>query len=382
MTVLGVFKYLNFFIQSFAALFRISNIHSLNIILPIGISFYTFQSLSYVIDVYRGKIHARESMRKVYLYICFFPQLVAGPIVRAADFLPQLDENKELTKENFSVGAQIFLFGLIKKIVIADRLAVCVDSVFFAPGAYSGSALLCAVISYSIQIYCDFSGYSDMAIGIAKIFGYELTQNFNVPYLAQNPTEFWRRWHISLSGWLRDYLYIPLGGNRKGGARTYINLFLTMLLGGLWHGASWNFVFWGAYHGLALCIHKIFMSKKNKSSTGLFILKKPICIFLNIIFVSIGWIFFRCQTMTQAVTVLRGIFTWQSGIKYIYIYTIVYGLLIFVCYIVSHIRNGSNGFYPILNLQKFWTRVLLWIVIWLILAFFYAGDTAFIYFQF
>ena len=222
LSILGIFKYLNFFIQSFAVLFHISNPYRLNIILPIGISFYTFQSLSYVIDVYRGKVCARKNMRKVYLYICFFPQLVAGPIVRAIDFLPQLDEDKKLTKGNFSVGAQIFLFGLIKKIVIADRLAVCVDSVYSAPGAYSGSALLCAVIAYSIQIYCDFSGYSDMAIGVARIFGYELTRNFNVPYVAQNPTEFWHRWHISLSEWLRDYLYFSLGGSRGGGGKESI----------------------------------------------------------------------------------------------------------------------------------------------------------------
>jgi alginate O-acetyltransferase complex protein AlgI len=254
--ILAVFKYFNFFILSFSAVFKISNVGALNIILPVGISFYTFQSLSYTIDVYRKKIEPVKEFTKLALYIAFFPQLVAGPIVRAADFLPQLEEDRTVSFNNLKTGIQIFIFGLFKKIIIADWLSVFVDDVFKTPNAFHAVSLLLAVIAYSIQIYFDFSGYSDMAIGCAKCFGYDFNRNFNLPYLSRNISEFWKRWHISLSSWLKEYLYIPLGGNKKGALRTYINNMITMLLGGLWHGASWTFVFWGGLHGLALCIHK------------------------------------------------------------------------------------------------------------------------------
>ncbi|GHV46899.1 hypothetical protein AGMMS49546_35740 [Spirochaetia bacterium] len=230
--ILGIFKYFNFFVASFARIWGISSIGSLNIILPVGISFYTFQSLSYTIDVYRKKISAETDFVKLALYIAFFPQLVAGPIVRASDFLPQLEEDRSVTVQNFTTGIQIFIFGLFKKIVIADWLSVFVDDVFRTPNAFHAISIILALIAYSIQIYFDFSGYSDMAIGCAKCLGYDFAWNFNVPYLSQNITEFWRRWHISLSSWLQEYLYIPLGGNRKGAGRTYINNMLTMLLGG------------------------------------------------------------------------------------------------------------------------------------------------------
>ncbi len=260
LSVLGIFKYFNFFLNTAYQLVGVKDGNIMNIILPVGISFYTFQSMSYLIDVYRGKIAARKDFLTVALYVAFFPQLVAGPIVRASDLLPQLDEEHIIQKKNVEAGLQIFLMGVVKKIVIANRLAVCVDAVFAAPAAYDGASILCAVFSYSIQIYCDFSGYSDMAVGIARFFGYDLCRNFNLPYISKNPTEFWKRWHISLSSWLQDYVYIPLGGNRKGKIRTYINLFLTMILGGLWHGASWHFVVWGGVHGGALIVHKLWMA--------------------------------------------------------------------------------------------------------------------------
>lgn len=245
--ILGVFKYYNFFVDSFCNVFQVSRPMSIKIVLPVGISFYTFQAISYIVDVYNGNILPTNDFSKVALYISFFPQLVAGPIVRAKDFMKQLEVFHPIEKENLLEGIQIFLFGLAKKIVIADRMAVCVDAVFSAPTQYNAVSLICAVITYSIQIYCDFSGYSDMAIGIAKMLGYELCKNFNVPYISKNPTEFWKRWHISLSSWLRDYIYIPLGGNRKGRIRQYANLCITMLLGGLWHGANWTFIVWGGY---------------------------------------------------------------------------------------------------------------------------------------
>jgi alginate O-acetyltransferase complex protein AlgI len=258
LVILGIFKYCNFFIASFTSILGIHNGGALNIILPVGISFYTFQSLSYTIDVYRKKLSAEKNFSKLALYIAFFPQLVAGPIVRASDFLPQLEEDRNISIDNFQTGIQIFVFGLFKKAVIADWLSVFVDDVFRTPNAFHAISLILAVIAYAIQIYFDFSGYSDMAIGCAKCFGYDFNRNFNLPYLSRNISEFWKRWHISLSSWLKEYLYIPLGGNKKGTLRTYINNMITMLLGGLWHGANWTFVAWGGAHGVALCIHKMY----------------------------------------------------------------------------------------------------------------------------
>jgi alginate O-acetyltransferase complex protein AlgI len=264
LVVLGIFKYFNFFVSSFMQIFGIRNVGSLNIILPIGISFYTFQSLSYIIDVYRRNIDAEKNFIKLALYIAFFPQLVAGPIVRASDFLPQLDEERNINFNNFKIGIQIFVFGLFKKIVIADWLSVFVDDVFRTPNVFHAISLILAIIAYSIQIYFDFSGYSDMAIGCAKCLGYDFVRNFNLPYISRNITEFWRRWHISLSSWLKEYLYIPLGGNRKGPIRTYVNNMLTMLLGGLWHGADLTFLAWGGAHGIALCVHKTYKKHFSK----------------------------------------------------------------------------------------------------------------------
>ena len=252
--ILGWFKYFNFFIENANALlaqFGVSISH-LNILLPAGISFYTFKTLSYTIDVYRKEIEPCRSWLDYATFITFFPELIAGPIVRGSVFLPQMGRSIGPTKERLIVGFSIFLQGFTKKVFIADRLATVADPIFANPGLYSSFSVWLGVVAYSIQIFCDFSGYSDMAIGVAKMIGYDLPENFNMPYLSASITEFWRRWHMTLSSWLKDYLYIPLGGNRKGRARTYINLMLTMLLGGLWHGASWNFVLWGGAHGLAL----------------------------------------------------------------------------------------------------------------------------------
>ncbi len=242
LAVLAVFKYFNFFLSSISAVTG-KNLGALKIILPVGISFYTFQALSYVIDVYRKKLPVEHDFVRLALYLSFFPQLVAGPIVRAADFLPQLKEDRRITLAGLQYGIQLMVFGMMKKIVLADHLSVFVDDVFRVPGAFHWATILLAVVSYSIQIYFDFSGYSDIAIGCAKCLGYDFLPNFNLPYLSENVTVFWRRWHISLSTWLKEYLYIPLGGNRRGKTRRFINLFLTMLLGGLWHGANWTFVF-------------------------------------------------------------------------------------------------------------------------------------------
>lgn len=385
--ILFFFKYFNFFKDSIENLFHLERTETLYIILPIGISFYTFQSISYLIDVYRRKIKAREEYIKVALYISFFPQLVAGPIVRAADFLPQCDEEHWIKRENAEEALQIFLFGLFKKVVIADRLAVCVDSVFAFPDAYDTASIICAFFSYSIQIYCDFSGYSDMAIAIAKFFGYNLCKNFDVPYISRNPSEFWKRWHISLSSWLMDYLYIPLGGNRKGRCRTYINLLLTMILGGLWHGASWNFVIWGFLHGIALIIHKLYGQWKQKYNSRyrnryISYVTTSISIILNYCFVSICWIFFRTQNLADAIIILKRIVHMSEGIHYIYIYSIIYAIFIFVGHLAAIKYNFGHGYYPTAELSKFRNKFLFCLLIWLVIIFSYDGNNAFIYFQF
>lgn len=385
--ILGFFKYFNFFVGSFATLFGIKSLGALNIILPVGISFYTFQALSYLIDVYRDKLKACDRFVDLSMYISFFPQLVAGPIVRASDFLPQMEEDRPMTRANLVEGLQIFLFGLIKKIVIADRLAVCVDAVFGSPGSYSGLSLVVAVVAYSIQIYCDFSGYSDMAIGIAKTFGYDLCRNFDMPYVSPNPTEFWKRWHISLSTWLRDYLYIPLGGNRKGKLRTKINLMLTMLLGGLWHGANWQMVFWGALHGGALVVHKTFREQVDAHNmrTSSRVLKgilTGLSVVAMYLFTCVCWVFFRAQSFPDAITILSRIWTGAGGVQYYYVFTFIFAAIIALASIIGVRNNQGHGYYPILNLSKFWPKVLLLFVILLTVMFFYAGDTAFIYFQF
>ncbi len=253
--ILFYFKYTNFFLGNFYAIVG-DNFQPLDIFLPIGISFYTFQSISYVLDVYWKKLEPTKNILDYAFYLTFFPQLVAGPIVKANLFLPQLQKPITIKKDEVYAGLWLIMIGLFKKAVIADYISQYNDLVFGDPSHYSGFENLMAVYGYTLQIYCDFSGYSDMAIGLGKIMGFDLGINFNFPYKAYNITDFWRRWHISLSSWLRDYLYIPLGGNRKGKVRMYINLFITMFLGGLWHGASWKFVFWGAWHGVALAVHK------------------------------------------------------------------------------------------------------------------------------
>ncbi|MDP3447726.1 MAG: MBOAT family protein [Eubacteriales bacterium] len=387
LAILGFFKYFNFFIESFAQLFGIQSLGALNIILPVGISFYTFQALSYLIDVYKGKLKACDHFASISLYISFFPQLVAGPIVRASDFLPQLNEDRPMTRANLAEGFQIFLFGLIKKIVIADRLAVCVDAVFASPLSYSGFSILLAVIAYSMQIYCDFSGYSDMAIGVAKAFGYDLCKNFDMPYLSKNPSEFWQRWHISLSTWLRDYLYIPLGGNRKGKIRTKINLMFTMLLGGLWHGANWQMVFWGALHGGALIVHKTFREQsdlhgKHIQNGMLKQVVSAISVVGMYLFTCLCWIFFRATSFSDAITIITRIASGAAGIRYHYVFTFVFAGIIAIASAIGYNRNQGHGFYPLLDLSRFWSKVALIFAIILMLMFFYAGDTAFIYFQF
>lgn len=308
--LLVYFKYTNFFYEMFAPFWG-GEFHALDIFLPVGISFFTFQSLSYTLDVYRRDLKPLDSLLDYAFYVSFFPQLVAGPIVRARDFIPQIRQPLFVSKEMFGEGVFFILSGLFKKAVISDYISVnFVERIFDNPGLYSGLENLFGVYGYALQIYCDFSGYSDMAIGIALLLGFRFPINFNSPYKSDSVTDFWHRWHISLSTWLRDYLYISLGGNRKGKIRTYINLALTMLLGGLWHGASWNFIVWGGLHGMALAAHKFLRSllhrPKNYRSTGI---RKVFAVVLTFHFVCFCWIFFRNATFEASVTMIRQIFT-------------------------------------------------------------------------
>jgi len=258
--VLGLFKYFNFFVSSGASLLTWLGLavsaHTLEIVLPVGLSFFTFQSISYVMDVYRGQLAPMRNFRDYAMFVSFFPQLVAGPIVRASDFLPQLERPPLFADVQFRRCLALVFVGYFKKACIADNIAAVIDPVFAGPSGYGPGDVLLAAVGYSIQIYCDFSGYTDMAIGIAGMLGYRLALNFDAPYLSTNIRDFWRRWHMSLSSWLRDYLYIPLGGGRGSSARVYANLMITMGLGGLWHGANMTFVLWGLLHGFALCAYR------------------------------------------------------------------------------------------------------------------------------
>ncbi|MEL7448080.1 MAG: MBOAT family O-acyltransferase [Pseudomonadota bacterium] len=314
--MLGFFKYFNFFAESASDLMAAFGVElsqtTLDITLPVGISFYTFQTLSYTIDVYRGKLKPRTQLLDVALFVAFFPQLVAGPIVRAATFLPQLDSVRSFARVHGRACLALFLSGFVKKAVVADNVAPFVDEVFSNPGLYDSAALVVGACLYAVQIYCDFSGYSDMAIAVAGLLGFALPVNFRTPYLAASITDFWRRWHISLSSWLRDYLYIPLGGNRGSRLATQRNLMLTMLLGGLWHGAAWNFVVWGFLHGLALSLEREWRrSPWAGALTGGLALAGGTALTLG--WVLVAWVFFRAPDFATATEYLGRIVTLADG---------------------------------------------------------------------
>ncbi|HTI52449.1 MAG TPA: MBOAT family protein [Planctomycetaceae bacterium] len=319
--ILGFFKYYNFFIDSMKECLAVAGLDVpvpvLNVILPLGISFYTFQALSYTIDVYRGELRACRNLVDLLLFITYFPHLVAGPIQRATDLLPQIRGERRVTTSQVRDGLVLMLIGYFKKVGVADVLAPFVEPRFTSPELCTGPDLLISLYFFAIQIYCDFSGYSDIARGVSKLLGIELKLNFNQPYLATSITDFWRRWHISLSTWLRDYLYIPLGGNRYGTFNTYRNLFITMLLGGLWHGANWTFVVWGGLHGLYLALHKFILDRFGPPSTeSAGTLGGAVRTFVKILFtfhlVCLTWIFFRAQNFTTAWTYLTRIVAWSA----------------------------------------------------------------------
>ncbi|HBE37095.1 MAG TPA: MBOAT family protein [Cyanobacteria bacterium UBA11368] len=313
--LLGFFKYFNFFIDSAVAGIRSLGIGAellhLNIVLPVAISFYTFKTISYTVDIYRGKIEAAEKFSEFALFLAYFPSLLAGPIDRASNLLPQLSKPRQLTFEQSAQGVFLILFGLFKKVAISDGVASSVNAIYGTTGAVSWIDVVLATLLYTIQIYGDFSGYTDMARGISKLFGIELMLNFNLPYFSKDPSEFWRRWHISLSTWLRDYLYIPLGGNRQGEVRTYLNLMTTMVLGGLWHGAAWNFVLWGFYQGALLCAYRVFSPKDNKKSSspnGLENWQGIAATLFFFVLTCYGWLLFRATSLAQIITFTKILF--------------------------------------------------------------------------
>ena len=388
---LGVFKYYNFFIENFSEVFTMLGINhsswTLKILLPVGISFYTFHGLSYVIDVYKNKIKPVENFIDYSLFVSFFPLLVAGPIERATHLLPQIQKTRNFDYNKSVDGLRQILWGLVKKIVIADNCAYYVNLIFENPDQYSGSTLVIGAILFSFQIYGDFSGYSDIALGTARLLGIELLQNFSFPYFSRDIAEFWRRWHISLSSWFRDYVYIPLGGSQGSKWETIKNVFLIFLLSGFWHGANWTFIFWGFLH--ALFFIPLLIANKNRSNlqfTTSDDLKSSIITFFKIVFtfalVTFAWIFFRSTSLNAA-------FHYINQILSLSLFTFpeifpktVFGYL-FLFLLIEWF--GRKDFFALQNFGINWKkryRILFYYIITLIIMYFYGKEYQFLYFQF
>lgn len=389
LVILGFFKYFNFFIDStnsVLGLFGTGTIHNtLHIILPIGISFYTFQAISYTTDVYKRKIKAETDFAAFSVYSIFFAKLTAGPILRAHDFLPQLKTDQKFTWDNFETGLARVLLGFAKKIIIADSLGSFVGTAFAFPDKYSSLYLIIGIIFYSFQIYCDFSGYSDIAIGIARILGYRFPENFNFPYLAKNFSEFWSRWHMSLSSWLREYLYIPLGGNRNGKFNAYRNLMITMLLGGLWHGANWTFVVWGGLNGVYLVVQRLILPYTERMGKivprQLFIPSAMIIVFLLTCF---SRIFFRSNDFDSAFEMIKGVFAFND-MSFGHLpnkFVIIKNLgLVSILMILEYVHQ-SNDFEALVLKSPAFKIITFSAILWMIALFGTFSDSQFIYIQF
>jgi alginate O-acetyltransferase complex protein AlgI len=399
---LFVFKYYNFFNDSLRVTFQYYNLFygspALNVLLPIGISFYTFKNLSYAIDVYRGDQSPEKHLGYYALYVAFFPQLLAGPIERAKRFLPQLFEKFDFDYSRVTNGLKLMLWGLFQKMVIADNLAPLVDSVYNDPTHYQGTGLILGTLFFAFQIYCDFAGYSDMAIGAAKVMGFTTMDNFNRPYFSKSIPEFWRRWHISLSTWFRDYLYIPMGGNRVSIPRWYFNLFIVLLICGLWHGANWTFVVWGGLHGTYLIFSAFTQKMREKIHKAIGLdrvprihhyLKGIITFFL----VCFGWIFFRANNISDGIYIISHLFTgWEGlGIQALKAspffgslkFHLVVGVVSVGMLLLIHLLQGDNHFDQWLSKKRVslrWAAYYSMVLAILLLGHF--GTREFIYFQF
>jgi D-alanyl-lipoteichoic acid acyltransferase DltB (MBOAT superfamily) len=389
--ILGFFKYYNFFVQSAQEMLALAGLDigfmRLDIVLPVGISFYTFQTMSYTIDVYRGVLRPIRNLSDYALYLSYFPQLVAGPIERATNLLPAITKRRIFNREQFQDGLLLILFGLFKKVYVADNLAPYVDGIFRMSDP-SGIQVLGGMYAFAIQIYCDFSGYSDIARGCSKCLGINLMVNFRHPYIAINPADRWRRWHISLSTWLRDYLYIPMGGNRLGRNKTYRNLGLTMLLGGLWHGAAWNYVIWGAWEGLLLIVHRMFADGLKKIGIIARIfpawVKIGTKIFVMFHLVCVGWIIFRCSSLKQIQRMFGNLLSWQGPFagspQDLFMPFVGFGLpLFFFEYLLHRVEQVEQRGYLSLRLL---THCVVYSVMFYMIAFYGASAQSFIYFQF
>lgn len=385
LVILGFFKYFNFFVHSFQEVFGVNlDMLHLNIILPVGISFYTFQSLSYTFDVYRGKLKPEKSLLDYVLFVAFFPQLVAGPIERAIDLLPQVKNPKKPGRNDIWDGFLLISSGMVKKVLIGDTVAKYVDHVFTEPGFYHSPELLSALLLFAIQIYADFSGYSNIARGCGKLLGVELVMNFKQPYLSQNITDFWRRWHISLSSWLKEYLYIwGLGGNKLGRFRTYINLLLTMLIGGFWHGANYTYIIWGGIHGLALAIHKWYceVTGKPRITHGHY-LEKFGGGLLTFIVVLFAWLFFRAPDLATAGYFLNSFIHWTPSevTQDLLVIIFTYYLVTFTFDFIEH-KYGELFMRNLSKLNQFVILLPIWVVI-IMYLFSIGKPLPFIYFQF
>ena len=321
LSILFIFKYFNFVIDNISEIFRSLNIEAelpiVNLLLPVGISFYIFQALSYTMDVFRNEIYAEKNFLKYALFVSFFPQLVSGPIERSKNLLKQINKMPSATREGFRDGILLMIWGFFQKLVVADRIGIFVDTIYGTYMEYAGWYYILATILFAFQIYCDFSGYSIIAMGTAKLMGFQLMENFNAPYLAKSVAEFWRRWHISLSSWFMDYLYIPLGGNRKGIVRKHINKLIVFAVSGLWHGANWTFVIWGLLNGLYQVVGEVLKPIRNglKKIFGIkenSIASKALAVLFTFSLVDISWLFFRANDIEQARYMLKGMFTAQN----------------------------------------------------------------------
>ncbi len=382
---IGFFKYANFTIQSVGSAFTFfgaqTSFSLLDITLPLGISFFTFQMMSYIVDTYRGS-PAEKSFWNFAAYVSFFPQLVAGPIVRPSVLLPQIKGEHVYDEDRAILGIFLIVQGLVKKVAFADFFGGYVDGVFADPTGYSGLATLVATYAYAFQIYFDFSGYTDIAIGCGKLFGFEIPINFNLPYISMSPREFWRRWHISLSTWLRDYLYIPLGGNRKGGrGRVYANLMITMILGGLWHGASWTFVLWGFYHGALISIQRLLEERfegVRKLFSGSSIITSIVTTLITFHLVCLGWVVFRAESMTAAGRVLKNIFIGGYGTGTVQPQIVLMLALAALSHVVGSKWKMEEWFIRLPAPVQAFGYALATVVIFL----FFTEEQRFIYFQF
>lgn len=371
-SMLVYFKYFNLLIETFGKIAS-PDFDVLDIVLPAGISFFTFRSISYIVDIYRGELTPARNFIDYCFFLTFFPPLLAGPVVRAKDMLPQIYSRPEATSRQVSRGLVLIIFGLVKKVIVADYISQnFVDRIFDNPTLYSGFENMIGAVGFTLQLYCDFSGYSDMAIGIALLLGFEFKDNFNAPFKAQNPSEFWKRWHISLSTWLRDYLYIPMGGNRKGKARTYLNNFMTMVIGGLWHGASWMYLIWGAYHGALLAGHKALKNvwRLPESLKGTFVIR-AVNMSVTFLLVVAGFTLFRApslETVGEMASQIFGDFHASVAPQFVASYAMIVAAI--VAGYIMHFTpkswsTGTQEFYagmPII-LQAFILAIVLFAVI-------------------